>query len=226
MLSDSIDKIVGRYFATVARSPFTFKGKVNHPKRLKVSPLLLRGYTCPEGCGGCCFKFSLDYLPSEKKPIGVVKRMVEFDGRSIEIWTDWQESNQDTRCKHLQREDGRCGIHAFNPFSCDFELIRSLQSGDDDRPNVLTQKLFGRGWSFPRVDGGKGALCKMVDVSPESVAEVVRKLKRLKKWADHFGVDTWVDNLIEVVESGTLARRNKAIEYNPSWQPGLLQTSA
>src|SRR5687767_9323926 len=102
--NDSVDKIVTRYFATVAREPFTYKGKEFQPKPLKVSPLLLRDYTCPPMCGGCCFKFTLDYLPTEKTPRLAKRRWVEFNGRQVEIWTDTQEDNSGVRCRHLTTE--------------------------------------------------------------------------------------------------------------------------
>lgn len=218
MQSDSVDKIITRYFATVSRESFTFKGVKYLPRVLKVSPLLLRDYTCPPMCGGCCFKFTLDYLPSEDKPAGVVKRRVEFDGRQVEIWTDLQSANPTLHCQYLQQATGRCGIYEVRPFTCDFELIRTLQSEDVDAPNTLTQKLFGRGWSYARVDGGKGALCEMRPVSPKSVAEVVRKLGRLKKWTDHFGLDTWVPDLLDIIQSGRLTR---SIALRPKQPIGL-----
>ena len=204
MQNDSVDKIVTRYFATVAKVSFEFNGTTYRAKRLKVSPHLLRDYTCPPMCGGCCFKFTLDYIPGEDMPKGVKKRKVQFNGKEIEVWTDPQLANDGTRCCHLNSKDGRCGIYKERPFSCDFELIRTLQNEDPRRPNVLTQKLFGRGWSYARVDGGKGALCEMTPVTPKSVAEVHRKLGRLKMWADHFGLETHVDTLMEIVERGHL----------------------
>lgn len=218
MQSDSLDKIVTRYLATVARESFTWSGKTYHPKVLKVSPLLLRDYTCPAGCGGCCFKFTLDYLPSESKLPGAKKRTVEFNGRSVVIYSDAQESNEGNRCQHLEPKTGRCGIYERRPFTCDFELIRTLQNEDADRANVLTQKLFGRGWSYARTDGGKGAMCEMLPVSPASVKEVIRKLERLKEWADHFGLDTWLPDLINVIRDGHLTEQ---IVFNPKRQQGF-----
>jgi hypothetical protein len=218
MQSDSVEKIISRYFATVSREPFTYKGLKYPPKVLKVSPLLLRDYTCPPMCGGCCFKFSLDYLPSEDKPNGVVKRTVEFNGRQVEIWTDSQFANDSTHCRYLQRETGRCGIYHVRPFTCDFELIRTLQSEDVDLPNRLTQKLFGRGWSYLRVDGDKGALCEMRPISEKSIAEVVRKLKRLKKWTDHFKLDTWIPDLVSIIEQGRLTH---PIVFRPTQPVGF-----
>lgn len=218
MQSDSLDKIITRYFATVAREEFTWQGTTYRPKNLKVSPLLLRDYTCPPGCGGCCFKFSLDYLPSEPHPAGVVKRVVEFSGRKVTVYTDSQETNEGNRCQHLEPKTGRCGIYERRPFTCDFELIRTLQNEEPDRPNVLTQKLFGRGWSYARVDGGKGAKCEMRPITPHSIAEVLRKLGRLREWTDHFKLDTWIPDLVEIIEKGHLTDQ---IVFRPKQPKGF-----
>lgn len=217
MQSDSVDKIVTRYFAAVTKVSFTYKGKTYEPKVLKVSPLLLRDYTCPPMCGGCCFKFTLDYLPSEFHPPGIVHRQVEFNGRQIDICTDPQEDNESDRCRHLRRKDGRCGIYERRPFTCDFELIRTLHSEDPKRPDVLTQKLFGRGWSYARVDGGKGALCEMTKVTNKSTDEVIRKLERLQQWTKHFGLkfnDTWIPDILGHIWRGTF-NKGIPVEFVP-----------
>lgn len=197
--TDSIDKIVSSYFAAITRKSFCYKGKNYEPKDLIVSPLLFRGFTCPENCGGCCPRFSLDYLPDETQPYGLEERIVEFDGKQIPIYSDEQTDHQDHHCRNLRRDDGRCGIHGKQPFSCDFELIRCIHFDDK---TVLTQKLFGRGWAFLRTDGERGARCEMTPVSKETVAEVIRKLKRLKQWAEHFKLIHCLDTVIEWAELG------------------------
>lgn len=217
MQNDSVSKIITRYFAAVTRVPFTYDAKKYEPKRLKVSPLLLRGYTCPPSCGGCCFKFSLDYLPSEAHPEEVSERLIEFNGQQIKILSDHQPRNDGTRCRYLMI-NGRCGIYPTRPFTCDFELIRTLAFTDDDRPHVLTQKLFGRGWSYPRVDGGKGALCEMTEVDKKTIAEVLRKLDRLKAWTDYFGIKTWIPEIKDVIQRGNLTR---PITFSPDEYNGF-----
>lgn len=204
MNSDSVSKIVGRYFAATTRVPFSYGGREYLPRPLSVGPLLLRGYTCPAGCGACCLKFSLDYLPDEPRPKGLAPRAVEFDGREVVVYSDLQPENSSNNCKHLSPEDGRCGVYEVRPFSCDFELIRTLEY--DDRPNVLTQRLYGRGWNMMRVDGERGALCEMTPVNTETKREVVRKLGRLRQWADHFGIRTWADEICSLIQSGKLTR--------------------
>lgn len=217
MHNDSVDKIITRYFATVAREPFTYEGKEFKPKPLKVSPLLLRGYTCPPMCGGCCLRFSLDYLPSEPQPKNLVKRTVTFNGKLFTIHSDLQEENESRNCKYLMK-DGRCANYPTRPFTCDFELIRTLQFESDDRPHVLTQKLYGRGWSYERVDGGKGALCEMTPVTQETRDDVIRKLERLKKWTDYFHLKTWLPEVIKLIQTNRLQSQ---IKFDPNVK-GLL----
>lgn len=201
MLQDSLDKIIGTYFAGITRSSFTYKDRVYPPQNLLVSHLLFRGYTCPENCGGCCPRFSLDYLTSEYCPMPQVKlREVDFNGSKIPIISDMQLDHQDHHCKNLTKSNGRCGIHGNQPFSCDFELCRFLTFNDR---NVLTSKLFGRGWAFLRTDNERGALCEMLPVTKETIDEVIRKLIRLKQWAEYFGVDHCLDAIIQWARSGS-----------------------
>ncbi len=200
---DSIDKIVSAYFRGVAKEAFYYKARWWVPSRqLRVSPLIFRGFTCPAGCGGCCSRFSLDYLPSEKRPAGTEKRVVFMNNEAVEIRSLMQETGGH-HCSKLNLEDGRCNIHEINPFSCDFELIRFLHSSQGNEKSHLTQKLYGRGWALLRVDGERGALCEMTDPDQKTKREVVRKLRRLEKWCMHFGLEkTWVPEIIHWVKTG------------------------
>lgn len=193
--ADSVDKIVRSYFATVTAEPFTYKGTGYAVPELAVSPLLLRGYTCPLGCGGCCGKFTLDYLPSEAQPATTKRRIIKFNGLDVPIFTDDQTDNTTDRCQNLNPKDGRCGIYEVRPFSCDFELIRMMPTGE--RAARVTQQLFSRGWNMRRVDGNRGARCTMTPADPASVRDVLRKLKRLQEWADHFSLRTRVPAIME-----------------------------
>lgn len=198
MFKDSVDKIVTSYFATITKLPFTYKNTVYDPKRLYLSPLIYRGFTCPSHCGGCCPRFSLDYLPEEAKPNNTIPRLVRFNSKEYTIYTDAQEENESRYCQYLNQENGRCNNYETRPFTCDFELIRTLTYTDK---HVLTQKLYGRGWAFTRIDGEKGALCEMTPPTRETVDEVIRKLGRLKEWADYFELYSWIDTIIKWVKS-------------------------
>ena len=202
-LVDSVDKIVTAYFASVTAETFTYKGKTYDPRPLRVSPGIFRGFTCPAMCGGCCPRFSLDYLPSEPKPsIPLVERTIEFNGRAVKLLSDKQDDHAERFCRNLSRVDGRCGIHGRQPFSCDFELIRFITFKDPARANYVTQKKFGRGWAMMRIDGERGALCGITEPTAETVADNVRKLRRLDEWTTHFGLRTKLAPIIDWVASG------------------------
>jgi Fe-S-cluster containining protein len=194
MNNDSVDKVVQNYFSAVTATPFTYKNVEYHPKPLKVSPGIMRGFTCPVKCGGCCPKFTLDYLPGEDKPADTVLRQVEFNGKSFAVHTDLQTENKGFKCRHLNWENGRCGIYTVRPFSCDFELIRFMNRVDAAH---VTQRLFGRGWAMRRVDGGRGALCTITPATENDRNEAIRKMSRLKDWTDHFQIDTKIPNILK-----------------------------
>lgn len=194
---DSFSKIVTAYFAALTRQPFTFQNQVYSPKPILLSPLLFRGFTCPAGCGGCCHAVTLDWLPGEPQPEDLEPRWVEFNGRAWLLMTDPQD-HQRPKCKHLDRADGRCGIHGLHPMPCDVELMKFVHY--DDR-SLLVQKKYGRGWSFSRVDGGRGSKCEMTPVTDETRSEVIRKLKRIRDWTSYFQLDSRIDEIIEWAEA-------------------------
>lgn len=217
MKNDSVDKIVLSYFIGIAAEPFTYKGTLHPVHDLTVSPLLMRGYTCPANCGGCCSKsFSLDYLPSETHPYpSLPLRTIELNGKKVEVFSDTQ-ANREGACKHLNPVDGRCGIHGLHPFSCDFELIRFFHTSETNSVRIATQ-LYGRGWNMMRVDGERGALCEIVPPTDETVADIIRKLTRLAQWAEHFGLAHRVDPIIQWAR--TKPTQPLVLKANP--RPGL-----
>src|SRR5208283_3722747 len=104
--SDSVEKIIDRYFTAVAKKPFEFNGKVYGPKPLFVSNQLARGYTCPLNCGACCPVFTLDYLPDvEETPKDVRKRRFKFNDDWVTVLSDLQLDNKSTHCRYVSRED-------------------------------------------------------------------------------------------------------------------------
>ena len=201
---DSVEKIVTTYFSAVCTEPFTYRGLTYNPKPLQVSPAIFHGYTCPTGCGGCCKRYSNDYLPFEYRPddARLALRQFEFDGRQVPIYSDLQGDHERYFCRYLSTDDGRCGLHPDQPFSCDFELLRFTHFSDDASPTLLATRLFGRGWIMKRIDGERGAKCEILPVTPEHYSDAVRKLKRLAEWCDHFGVTHRVGQIIDWAHSG------------------------
>jgi hypothetical protein len=197
--ADTLDKIVLTYIGGLCRENFTYKGRQFNPKLVVVSPLLLRGYTCPAGCGACCGNFSLDYLPTEDAPETAVDRLVKINDRSVSIRSDRQKENSERWCEYLDREKGRCSIYQRRPFACDFELIRLHHFAD--RVLVL-QKLYGRAWAMQRLDGDYGTLCEMTPPDDRTISEVVRKFERLLAWTTYFSVLTCIPEILDWIDSG------------------------
>ena len=203
VIMDSVEKIITRYFACVADEPFIFNGVTYEPKTLVVSPYLFRGFTCPAGCGACCKAYSLDYLPepTETHPYKLTKRLIHFNGRRVPIYSDLNDDHGRYYCRNVDESNGRCKIHQKHAFSCDFELTRFLQFAAN-RPNRLTTKLYGRGHAMKRVDDVRGSMCEMLPPSDEHARDVARKLRRLKQWAEHFGLKHKLDRIIKYVDEG------------------------
>jgi hypothetical protein len=197
--ADSVDKIIEIYIASVCSAPFRYKGKCFLPKLLIVSPLLLRGHTCPSGCGACCGSFSLDFLPDEPGTDRTASRLIEIDDRHVALRSDMQADVGDRWCRNLEPSSGRCLVHERRPLACDFELIRFLVY---DTKVLLIQKQYGRAWAMKRLDGKLGALCRMLPVNPQQVADVIRKLRRLELWANHFGIPTRLPAVISWIQTG------------------------
>lgn len=136
-------------------------------------------------------------MPSDDR---IVPRTVTLSGKTFVILSDLQEDFDDKHCRHRRPVDGRCEIHFDGkPMAAEFELIRFLVF-EPPRANTLTTKLFGRGWSYERVDGGRGALCEITDRSDETVASVKHNLGRLKQWADHFELEHVLDEVLEWID--------------------------
>jgi len=201
---NSVDKIVFSYMAAVCKEPFTYGEHEIIPRALQVSPCIFRGFKCPAMCGGCCPRFSLEYLPSESRPVTehpIFAYTIKVNDKDVTLYHDPQTDHDDHFCRCLTKEDARCLIHSRRPFHCDFELIRVFIS-EKKKQNRLSQQLFGRAWQFLRIDGQRGALCEITEPSTDTINEVVRKLKRLKEWCDHFGIVTWLDEIIKWTASG------------------------
>lgn len=194
---DTLEKVIGVYLAGVCDEPFEYEGRQYEPKPLTVSPLLLRGHTCPSACGACCGNFSLDYLPGETAAKQSSIRRISISGRTANVLSDKQHDVPDRWCRNLERQTGRCRIYEHRPMACDFELIRFLVY--EDRV-MLTQKLYGRAWAMRRLDGGVGARCEMLPKDPDKVSSVIRKLRRLEDWAIHFGIATRIGRIIRWIE--------------------------
>lgn len=197
---DSIDKIA-HYFEMVTTAPFSYKGKIHYPKPLQVSPRITRGLLCPEKCGGCCPRFSLDYISNERHPLSARPRQIVINDTQKTIMSDLQLNNTTAHCRYLNMMTGRCSIHGKHPFTCDFELIRFAKYASLKSPNKVTTRLYGRGRQLLRIDNKRGALCKITPPTDRSREDTIRKFKRLEYWADEFGMSTKIKEIIYWLET-------------------------
>lgn len=200
--ADSMDKVVGTYFAAVSTIPFAYKKKIYQPKPLYIAPSFLHEFRCVLHCGGCCPRFSLDYLPTDPRPEHITEtRVVEVNGVEVELYSyrQWPIRNAAPRwpsahCDHLNMQDASCTIHGKQPFSCDFETLRFVHFSDH---TWLGTRPFGRGWNMLRVDGQRGARCEFSHKPTVAAKEdALRKLRRLKEWTDAFRIPTRLDDVL------------------------------
>ncbi len=204
------------HIAGVVYEPFTFRGELVTPSDLKVSPLIFRNYNCPPNCGGCCTHgHTLDFLPTEPQPKGLIKHPLLVNGKEYIIHTNFQQEetekadsegiyNNDKFCEMLNIEDGRCTIHVSGkPMMCDMPPIKFIHYKDPKRPNLLLRKNWGRGWRYQRVDGGVGSICGTEsNITADSIPELIRTLNRLKMWVEYFELPSRIDKILHWVETG------------------------
>ena len=171
-----------------------------------ISDLFYRKFNCPEGCGGCCPKFSLDYWGQRWDDFKMeYPELVEnFEHRivnGVDVWTDTQADNETRSCKYLNMENGRCGIHTVNPMSCEFEPIKVSHNTKHKKTYVI-KKLFGRGWALTKIDGTKGAMCTMGEQSYENVPRDIHLFKELREIAGKDNVEAVrkIDQIIDELE--------------------------
>jgi len=186
---------------------------------VQLSKNFFRDYSCPPKCGGCCPRFSLDYFEGsqrwedfKKQYPDQVKHFTRREVDGVAIWSDLQKDHDDYHCKHLNKEDGRCGIHKANPFSCEFELNKFI-TFKEKKKSILINKLFGRGWNLKRIDGERGALCEMLPYKHEKTVRDVELLEELEWISDRFGVVTKLTPITKFIrENIETIRENEGIK--------------
>lgn len=172
-LYDSMTKTLLTFFAAVAKEPIMYEGETVQPLPLIVSPLIFRGFTCPEGCGACCGKATLDYIPGEPRPQEATERIISVNGKQFILYSDLQTDHSNYFCRHLD-SSARCGAYSVRPFSCDFALLNVNRYSTH---SVLNCRKFGRFHKWLRHDGiTRGTMCEMLDPTDEWIANTRRRL--------------------------------------------------
>ena len=180
MRRDSLDKL------------FFYLDNIKKAEKTTISNMLHRDCSCPEGCGGCCFKVTLDYVNGSERWKRFKKiypdRVKNFQRRvvkGVEVWSDFQDEHTGNYCKYLSPKNGRCAIHEVSPFLCSFEPIRVIYNKRSKKTNILV-KMPGRGWQYKCVDGKIGAKCRVLETK-NNVPNYYKLLKELEEVADRFG---------------------------------------
>lgn len=99
---------------------------------------------------------------------------------------------------------GRCGIYSSRPFSCRFELNK-ISFNKWSSKALLGKRLFGRGWSYKRIDGGVGAKCEMIVLSSDIITIVkdrdIPLIERLVYLLNKYKVNHRGDELLDCLNN-------------------------
>ena len=173
------------------------------PKMVKVSPYLLRGYSCLDyGCSKCCWFHGFVNIFSEEEYLEILEKYTEkkaeFDRyepfTSViggEVRTMYKYDHRDHICQHIVTgEINGCSIHQLNPLHCAFPLMKFSRKGDV--VNVIRQ-AFGRNHMSLK--------CPVEFIEPnESIYNyTIELLTRTHKMAQAYNIETWVPEIIEKV---------------------------
>lgn len=195
---DSLNKFFTVYIASVASKPFQYNNEEITPKLLYVSHNILRSFTCVSHCGGCCYPVSLVWINIENYESANDEAEILVNNKLFKIHIFSNVDHQidkfnKHRCSFLNLDNGYCNIHKKHPFLCDLAPVAVTQYTDR---NVLSNRPFGRAWNRVRITGEKSAACIFDNITEESRMESVRKLKRMKEWADYFEIETHLESII------------------------------
>lgn len=210
---DSTDKLKF-YLSAFCVEPYE---GISPPAVLAISHTFWRDYTCPPGCGGCCKPFSMDLFEDQYQTLirEYPDKVKNFDKREVDLFGTSESFYSNTatqkplfdkgagqRCQFLDGI-GRCGIYHARPLPCRMELNKFIFRAGENKI-LISKKLFGRGWGFQRVDGGKGALCEMIPIDRVTI-EIVKSrdiplFRRLIKLLDDRGVKNKGQMFLDILD--------------------------
>lgn len=65
---DSLRKIFECYIIPLSKKTIVYRNKSYKPlDKIIISPTIFREIICKKNCGACCLKYTMDFLPHEKK---------------------------------------------------------------------------------------------------------------------------------------------------------------
>lgn len=139
---------------------------------------------CLEICGGCCKKVTLDYFEGTERWERFKELFPQFvdsfkreELSGLVVFSDKQVENKGHFCKFLDFKTGLCTIHTARPLMCESTPLKfkSYKTGKV----LLTSETYGRKFAFKRVDGERGAKCRLTLPTEERRLEDLKILKEI-----------------------------------------------
>lgn len=217
---DSIGKLLER-IALVAKEPVVHNGKQlrTPPDEIFIAANMVREFRCVSGCTACCLPFTLDFTPEEYDGFEMAPDIEEqaldlFSTRPVTVNGEKHtvvtyEQYKDPSCPFLRptREGGAlgCGFwtedNSTQPLECAAAPQLLMTTRGEGRTYIM-KKPFGRGWAWK--DKPQCEFDPVIDkVSniPENydLSNEIMLLERYHHWANHFGIDTYLPQIVETM---------------------------
>lgn len=199
---DSMDKLY-EYLENIHKSEYIY-----------LSPSTFREFICHKFCGGCCTRFTLDYVVGSERYNNFLKQYPELISKfsirqykGIEVLT-YKPTHSNYHCEFLFGKEALCSIHKVNPFTCNFEPIKVVSDANYTRKNIshtkIIRKKFGRGWNMLRVDNERGAFCEIEDDTRLSYSELEEFIVLLDELNYYYSLffgskDSRIDSIINLL---------------------------
>jgi len=193
---DSFEKIISQLALVSTRGIRYNNNLLENCEQIIISPSFWRNYVCPSQCGGCCFAFSLDYIPSEARPNAAKERCVDVNGTQKKIFSIWP-STKIKWCAYVDRCTGLCKIHKLRPLSCKIEPIKIRKI---KQVVYIMKGPYGRSWQLKRITDGGPVLCDFVEFDKVQLLENdVIVFNQLLEWALYLDIDTCIPIIIDLL---------------------------
>ena len=209
--TDALTYLLLNVFPALSKESITYNGETSIARPLYISTSIFATKSCPVGCGACCSSGTLDYIPNEEHPEGVITKTVRVNDKDIQLLSDSQKDNTSIWCKHLGFPDARCGIYTVRPLMCDLPWLGAKEESKRNRWNFGLHQ-FSRGHLFKQIkdytdnfqiwnNTRSGVACgPRLEITNQSVAECRRKLHRLQDWINHFQIANYMNEIISWAE--------------------------
>lgn len=152
--------------------------------------------------------FDLDFEAVNALKSELEESALNVNGKDIKFWTceqlkkseafklSWEDRGPSPRCKWLFEKDGtyRCRIHPIRPLTCGLPHLRFIQM-EKTRHTIIRTAQYGRNFRLK-------CPITFTRVSEESVQTKIYWLKRLLACANDLGIDTFLPEIIQYLESG------------------------